>query len=44
MEEPLVEMLTWLFAKTEEEIMEEAEIAALTSMFLAEDPRPDHRS
>jgi hypothetical protein len=42
MEDTLVEMLSWLFEKTEEEIMVEAEVAALTSMFLAEDPRPSH--
>jgi hypothetical protein len=34
-------MLAWLFVKTEEEIVAEAEVAALKSMFLAEDPRPD---
>jgi hypothetical protein len=41
MEDPLVEMLAWLFVKTEEEILAEAEIAALHSMLLAEDPRPE---
>ena len=41
MENPLLEMLSWLFVKSEEEIMVEAEVAALTSMFLAEDPRPE---
>ena len=41
MEDPLVEMFAWLFVKTEEEIMEEAEVAALRSMLLAEDPRPE---
>ena len=41
MEDPLVEVLAWLFVKTEEEIMAEAEVAALHSMFLAEDPRPE---
>jgi hypothetical protein len=41
MEDPLVEMLAWLFVKTEEENSTEAEIAALHSIFLAEDPRPD---
>ena len=44
MEDPLVEMLAWLFVKTEDEIRTEAEIAALSSMFLAEDPRPDRAS
>ena len=37
----LVEMLEWLFVKTEEEIQAEAEVAALNSMFLGEDPRPE---
>jgi hypothetical protein len=41
MDDPIVEMLAWLFVKTDEEIMEEAEVAALHSMFLAEDPRPE---
>jgi hypothetical protein len=41
MEDHLVEMLSWLFVKTEEEILAEAEIAALHSMLLAEDPRPE---
>ena len=40
-EDRLVEMLSWLFVKSEEEIMVEAEVAALTSMLLAEDPRPE---
>ena len=41
MEDPVVEMLAWLFIKTEEEIQAEAEVAALHSMLLAEDPRPE---
>jgi len=41
MEDPIVDMLAWLFVKTEEEIVDEAEVAALHSMFLAEDPRPE---
>ena len=44
MQEPLDEMdemLAWLFVKTEEEIVAEAEVAALNSMLLAEDPRPE---
>lgn len=41
MEEQVVEILAWLFVKTEQEIRTEEEIAALSSMFLAEDPRPD---
>jgi hypothetical protein len=41
MEDPMVEMFAWLFVKTEEEIMAEAEVAVLDSMFLAEDPRPE---
>jgi hypothetical protein len=40
MEDPLVEMIAWLFTKTEEEILAEAEIAALHSMIQLEDPRP----
>lgn len=43
MDEPLLEMLAWLFEKSEEEILVEAEIAAITSMYLAEDPRPEIR-
>ena len=39
MEDPMVEMFAWLFVKTEDEIMAEAEVAALDSMFLLEDPR-----
>lgn len=41
MEDSLVEMLAWLFVKSEEEILVEAEVAALRSMLLAEDPRPE---
>ena len=41
MEDPIVDMLAWLFVKTEEEIVDEAEVAALHSMFLAEVPRPE---
>ena len=40
MDDPLVESLAWLFTKTDEEILAEAEVAALHSMFLAEDTRP----
>jgi hypothetical protein len=42
MQDTLVEVLSWLFVKTDEEILVEAEIAALNSMFLAEDPRPEN--
>jgi hypothetical protein len=42
MEDSLVELLAWIFVKTEEEILAEAEVAALRSMLLAEDPRPEH--
>jgi hypothetical protein len=42
MEDPVVDMLAWLFVKSEEEVLVEAEVAALHSMFLAEDPRPEH--
>jgi hypothetical protein len=41
MEDQLVEMLAWLFTKTEEEILAEAEVAALYSMLHGEDPRPE---
>jgi hypothetical protein len=41
MADPLVEMLAWLFVRTDEEILAEAEVAALNSMLLAEDPRPE---
>jgi hypothetical protein len=41
MDDPLVESLTWLFVKTDEEILDEAEVAALHSIFLAEDTRPE---
>ncbi|MGB6193047.1 MAG: hypothetical protein WBF42_11300 [Terracidiphilus sp.] len=43
MDKPLLEILAWLFAKSEEDILVEAEIAAITSMYLAEDPRPEVR-
>ena len=42
MEESVVEMLDWLFVKTDEEIQAEIEVAALHSMLRAEDPRPDN--
>jgi hypothetical protein len=41
MEDPLVEMFAWIFVKSEEEIVTDAEVAALHSMLLAEDPRPE---
>jgi hypothetical protein len=41
MEDQLVEMLAWLFVKTEEEILAEEEVAALFTMLFAEDPRPE---
>ena len=41
MEDQLVEMLAWLFTKTEEEILAEVEVAALYSMLLGEDPRAE---
>jgi hypothetical protein len=40
-EDSVEEMFAWLFAKTDEEIVEEAEVAALHSMLLVEDPRPE---
>jgi len=42
-EDTVIEMLAWLFVKTDEEILDEAEIAFLNSMFIAEDPRTDAR-
>jgi len=44
MEDPVVETLAWLFVKTDEEFLEEAEIAALYSMLIAPDPRPERAS
>jgi hypothetical protein len=41
MEDSVEEMLVWLFVKTDEEVLAEAEVAALHSMLLAEDPRPE---
>lgn len=41
MDDPLVEMFAWLFVKTDEEIVAEVEVAALHSMFIAEDTRPE---
>ena len=41
LEDPLVEIFAWLFVKTDEEILAEAEVAALHSMFLAVDTRPE---
>jgi hypothetical protein len=41
MEDPVIEMLEWLFTKTEEEVIIEAEIAVLYSIFLHEDTRPE---
>ena len=41
MEDQLNENLAWLFLKTEEEIIAEAEVAALYAMFRGEDPRPE---
>lgn len=41
MDDPIVEGLAWLFEKTDEEILVEAEVAALHSMFLVEDTRTE---
>jgi hypothetical protein len=41
MQDLVVEMLAWLFVKTDEEVLAEAEITALHSMLLAEDPRQE---
>ena len=40
-DDSLVDSLAWLFIKTDEEILAEAEIAVLHSMLLAEDSRPE---
>jgi hypothetical protein len=42
MEDTVVEMLNWLFVKTDEEILLDAEVAALYSMLIPKDPRPEH--
>jgi hypothetical protein len=42
MEDPTLEALAWLFEKPAEEIIAEAEVAALRSMFLVEDSRTEH--
>jgi hypothetical protein len=44
MDNSIVESLVWLFVKTDEEILAEAEVAALHSMFLDEDTRPERAS
>ena len=44
MDDSLYEALAWLFVKTEEEIVAEAEIAVLHSMLLPEDPRPERNA
>jgi hypothetical protein len=43
-EDPALEMLAWLFIKTDEEILDEAEVALLNSMFNAQDPRTEARN
>jgi hypothetical protein len=40
-DDPIVEILAWLFVKTDEEILVEAEVSTLHSMFMAEDTRPE---
>jgi len=42
MDDNMLEVLSWLFVKTEDEILAEEEVAALYSMLFAEDPRPEH--
>lgn len=37
----VVEMLKWLLVKTDEDILVDAEVAALYSMLVPRDPRPD---
>ena len=44
MEDPVVDMLAWLFVKTDEDFLEEVEVAALYSMLIAPDPRPERTS
>ncbi|MGC1424646.1 MAG: hypothetical protein WA354_23225 [Terracidiphilus sp.] len=41
MDDSLLDCLAWLFVKTDEEILAEAEVAALHSMLLVEDTRPE---
>jgi hypothetical protein len=42
MEDTAVEMmLNWLFVKTDEDILVDAEVAALYSMLIPRDPRPE---
>jgi hypothetical protein len=41
MDDSLAEGLAWLFTKSDEEIVAEAEVAALHSMLLLEDTRPE---
>jgi len=41
MDDRLTEILAWLFVKSDEEIVAEAEVHALYSMFHGEDPRPE---
>jgi len=43
-DDPALEALAWLFVKTDEEILEEAEVAFLNSMFHAQDPRTESRN
>jgi hypothetical protein len=41
MEDTVVEMLNWLLVKTDEDILVDAEVAALYSMLIPRDPRPE---
>ena len=41
MEDTAVEMLNWLLVKTDEDILVDAEVAALYSMLIPRDPRPE---
>lgn len=44
MEDTVVEMLNWLLVKTDEDILLDAEVAALYSMLIPRDPRPERVS
>lgn len=44
MEDTVVEMLNWLFVKTDEDVLVDAEVAALYSMLIPRDPREERIS
>ena len=41
MEDTVIEMLNWIFVKTDEDILVDAEVAVLYSMLIPRDPRPE---